>query len=191
MADFATAYAPTRRHEGRWSNNPNDPGGETIFGISRNAWPSWRGWVVLDTCPRSERGGVPAIPPHVETQLLELAAAFYRGRFWDTLRGDDIPSQAVANELFDTGVNMHPTVPGRFLQETLNLMNNRGKRWPEIKEDGWIGEATLAALRAALARGYEGVLVKQLNHLQGAKYAALARANPRLEEFFIGWLART
>ena len=44
MADFEKAYKRTMKNEGGafgYSNNPKDPGGETIMGISRINWPQW------------------------------------------------------------------------------------------------------------------------------------------------------
>lgn len=99
----------------------------------------------------------------------------------------------IGEELFDTGVNMGPARPSIWLQEWLNALNQGGKLWPELKEDGKIGPATLAALRAYKAqRGADGEarLLKALNGDQAVRYKQIARANPSQEAFVYGWLGR-
>ena len=48
MSDFNIAYAKTGHAEGGYANNPDDSGGETVQGISRNNFPKWRGWMIVD-----------------------------------------------------------------------------------------------------------------------------------------------
>src|SRR3546814_14762148 len=65
-------------------------------------------------------------------------------------------SPAVGEELFDTGVNMGPAIPALWFQQCLNALNDGGKHYPDIAEDGDIGPGTLAAFRAyRQARGKE------------------------------------
>ncbi|WP_336974144.1 glycoside hydrolase family 108 protein [Sphingobium aromaticiconvertens] len=99
----------------------------------------------------------------------------------------------IGEELFDTGVNMGPARPAIWLQEWLNALNQGGKLWPDLKEDGAIGPATLAALRSYKAlRGAEGEarLLAGLNGDQAVRYKQIARANPSQEAFVYGWLGR-
>ena len=48
MGDFQKAYKELMRVEGFYSMDPSDPGGETIYGISRRNWPKWVGWEIVD-----------------------------------------------------------------------------------------------------------------------------------------------
>src|SRR3546814_1711823 len=57
-------------------------------------------------------------------------------------------SPAVGEELFDTGVNMGPAIPALWFQQCLNALNDGGKHYPDIAEDGDIGPGKLAAFRA-------------------------------------------
>ena len=73
----------------------------------------------------------------------------------------------------------------------LNGLNDGGKLYPDISEDGIIGPGTLAAFRAyRKARGAEAdaVMMKALNCLQGARYIDLARTRAANEAFLFGWL---
>lgn len=40
--------------EGRYVNNPSDPGGETYCGISRVYHPAWPGWAAIDAAKRED-----------------------------------------------------------------------------------------------------------------------------------------
>jgi lysozyme family protein len=71
------------------------------------------------------------------------------------------------------------------------VLNEGGKDYPDVPEDGPVGPRTLFALKAYLAkRGAPGgaVLLKALTVLQGSRYITLAEALPRNEAFEFGWL---
>lgn len=161
--------------EGGYVNDPRDTGGETIWGITA----------------RVARANGYTGPMRSMTR--DQAKAIYRKQYWIRPGFSDVAlvSQAVAEELFDTGVNMGPGKASEFLQIALNGLNNQARDYADIAEDGDIGPGTLAALRAYLAkRGKEGeaVLLKALNCLQGARYIDLARRRGANESFLFGWL---
>jgi lysozyme family protein len=93
---FDLALALLLRHEGGYGNDPNDPGGETKFGISKRAYPS------LDIRALTEAE----------------AAAIYRRDYWDALRCDALPP-ALAVCLFDCAVNQGEGAAVRLLQRAL------------------------------------------------------------------------
>ena len=186
MADFRAALARTLAAEGGWVHDPRDPGQETYRGITRRDHPGWPGWAVIDE--RQKAGG--DWQASLEHELGVLVAQVYR-TYWDQVRGDALPDQALADELFDTAVNMGPGTACLLLQQTLNVLNRNGRAWPDLVEDAGFGPRTLAAALACCAGGEAALLVKVLNHLQGAKYVALMRRTPTLEAFARGWFART
>ena len=100
-------------------------------------------------------------------------------------------SERIAEELVDTGVNMGPSIPQLWLQQCLNALNQRARKYADIKEDGDIGAKTLAALRSFLKSrpNAESIMLKALNALQGARYIELARGREANEDFLNGWLA--
>jgi lysozyme family protein len=161
--------------EGRYSNHPSDTGGETMWGI---------------TIAVARRNGYHA---PMRNMPREVAASIYRSEYVVRPGFADVltRSEAIAEELVDTGVNMGPAIPAMFLQQALNALNVQGKHYADIREDGDVGPATLRALDAYLKRrGKEGeaVMVKALNALQGARYLDLARRRAKNEDFVYGWL---
>jgi len=122
----------------------------------------------------------------------QTARDIYAQRYWHAPRFNDIStlSEPVAEEMLDTGVNMGPSVAGKFLQRALNVLNQGDKAYPNIAVDGAVGNMTLAALKAFLAaRGKAGetVLVRMLNAQQSVRYIELAEAKVSQETFEYGW----
>ncbi|WP_380785516.1 glycoside hydrolase family 108 protein [Sphingomonas sp. R86521] len=122
------------------------------------------------------------------------AASLYRRLYWLKPAFDTVASRApkIAEELFDTGINMGPAVATGFLQRALNALNRGAADYPDIVLDGVVGPRLLAALDAFLARrgpGAEAVLLKAIEALQGERYVALAERRPANEAFLYGWLA--
>ena len=114
----------------------------------------------------------------------------YSAKYWDAVKGDDLAklSELVAEEVVDTSVNMGPGRAGKFLQRSLNVLNNRGSLYLDLTVDGAIGNATISALRAYLNGRGEETLVTALNCLQGAYYITLAERREKDERFVYGWV---
>lgn len=102
MQLFDFALDLVLEHEGGYVNDPQDPGGETIYGISRRAHPeAWR-------------NGVPS---------KDQAAEIYRNDYW--LAADCPELQpAVAVFLFDTAVNVGVRQSIRLLQRALRVTDD-------------------------------------------------------------------
>ena len=174
---FDTLIQGVLGREGGYVNHPDDRGGETIWGIT------------VGTARRHGYQGSMRSMPRAE------AVRIYRAVYWVAPGFAQVAAQSVpvAEELFDTGVNMGPGVAAEFLQRSLNALNRQGKDYPDLKVDGDIGQATLAALDAYLrlrGRVGESVLLKALNVLQGARYIQLAEGRGANESFVFGWLAQ-
>ena len=162
--------------EGGYVNHAADRGGPTAFGITE-AVARANGYVgSMKLMPREE------------------AADIYRRLYWQRPRLDALAatSPRIAEELFDSGVNMGPAVAVTFLQRALTALNRSGRDYPDLVPDGRIGAKTLDALRRYLAiRGKDGetVLLRALDALQGERYVRLAERRPANEAFLYGWLA--
>lgn len=187
MADFLIAFKKTLGHEGGYSNDKDDPGGETYKGISRVFNPSWPGWVIVDNLRHAE--GFPRnLDAHGELQ--KHVEQFYKASVWDRFQGDRILVQGIADELFDTGTNLGLARAIEFLQECLNALNRNQQLYPDIPVDGQLGPRTLETLQLCLAHRSPDLLLKAMNCLQGSYYLARMKQSPVKEKFALGWFNR-
>lgn len=165
------------RAEGGYVNDFRDRGGETNYGVTV-AVARANGWT----------GPMRDLPE-------AFARHVYRRRYADEPGFSAIGniSPAIGAELVDTGVNMGPGVPARFLQRALNGLNRGGQDYADLVVDGDCAQKTRAALTAFLrVRGAEGErrLLLLLNALQGSRYLDLCEGRVANEAFLFGWLAR-
>lgn len=172
---FEDFFADLLVVEGGYSNNPKDSGGETMFGITKAV-----------AVAHGYQGDMKAMPK-------DVAKRIYKAQYWDALRLDDVQNlcPSVCLKLADIAVNMGVKQAGFFLQRLLNVFNNEGKLYADIKADGQVGAATMAALRSFMAKraaNGEVVMVRALNCLQGNFYLSLAERRQKDEAFVYGWL---
>jgi len=180
MANFDEAFDITMKHEGKYSNDKDDVGGETYRGIARNYHPYWLGWNIIDDTK-----------PNIDySQMDPYVRDFYEDKFWDINLLDNCDSQVIANEMFDTGVNMGTSRAAKFLQECLNYLNRNGSLFDELVVDGKIGNASLAALNEILVSGDEKILLIMMNVCQGRHYMEYMKKSPIQEKYARGWFSR-
>jgi lysozyme family protein len=187
MANFDEAYDITMGNEGTYSNDPDDAGQETYCGISRRFNPKWAGWAIIDVSKDDAD-----FPKCLDSNnvLATMVKNFYKTTYWDVFAGDEISSQVIANELYDTGINMGVGRVVGFLQSALNLLNKNGKLYSDISEDGKFGNGTLSTLEACLSLGEEKLIYKIMNVLQGNHYIEYAKKDSKQEKYMRGWFTR-
>lgn len=161
--------------EGGYSNHPSDTGGPTRWGVTQ-AVAQANGY----------SGDMRQYPR-------EMAVAVYLKRYWEQPKISTIAqiNMRVAEEMFDTAVNMGTSWAGIFLQQALNAFNGQGKLYPDVVVDGDIGNATRNALTLYFKkRGADGekVMLEALNVLQGARYFSIVNARQANEDFIYGWI---
>lgn len=165
--------------EGGYVNHPNDRGGETIWGI---------------TVAVARANGYSG---PMRSMTREQAVSIYRRRYWDAPGFAAVASisERIAEELFDTGVNMgvDARIPQKWLQRSLNLCNRQGADYADIAVDGVIGNGTLGALKALFRkRGKapgEELMLKCLNGFQFGRYVEITEGRVKNEDFFVGWVS--
>ena len=162
--------------EGGYTNHPADRGGPTRWGVTESV---------------ARAHGYDGDMRHFPRNL---AAEIYRRRYWLAPHFDRVAGHApkIAAELFDTGVNMGPTVATGFLRRALNALNRGASDYPDIPAAGAVDDGLIAALAAFLARrgdAGEAVLLKAIEALQGERYLDFAERRPANEAFLYGWLA--
>ncbi len=125
MNHFYTALKFVLDHEAGYSNNPNDRGGETNFGISdrRDGLMDGKADIDGDRVPDAR----------IKDLTIEQAGQIYLREYWQPLRCDDL-HPSIAYVLFDTAVNTGTRQAVKLLQRALHLT-----------EDGLVGPKTIAA----------------------------------------------
>lgn len=117
--NFDTAFERLLGHEGAYSFHPDDPGGETMWGVTVNV-----------ARENGYTGPMKSLP-------VDVAKAIYKKRYWDTVRADDLPP-AIRYHVFDAAVNSGVTQAGKWLQRAVG-----------VSDDGHVGPITFNAARAA------------------------------------------
>lgn len=191
MADFDIAYDETSLREGGYVNDPVDKGGETHRGVARKFHPDWPGWKIIDKIKQERPEDYKSVINNNE-ELIRLAKELYRQKYWTPIRGDELPNQHIANQVFDTGVNQGVARSVRYLQQGLNLLNRNQTNYKDIEIDGKLGQQTLDSINAflKLEAGEPDYLLKLHNLLQAAFYVEIMKRDPTQERFARGWLNR-
>jgi hypothetical protein len=124
--NFNECLAVVFSEEGGYTNDPDDPGGPTNFGITLKDLEDWR--------------GRPVTAEDVKNMTKAEAREIYRSKYWNPMQCGDLPA-GIDLEVFDFGVNAGPRTAIRMLQSVLGVI-----------ADGSIGPITLSASRAAVPR---------------------------------------
>ncbi|RVC75347.1 hypothetical protein EN745_27695 [Mesorhizobium sp. M4A.F.Ca.ET.022.05.2.1] len=121
--NFARSLALVLKSEGGWSDNPADPGGATMKGVTL---ANFRRYVKAD-----------ATKADLRKISDEQIATVYRRFYWDAVAGAELPD-GVDYAVFDFAVNSGPGRAAKYLQAAGGV---------GVVQDGRIGPATLAAVR--------------------------------------------
>ena len=112
---FEQAFIKLLGHEGGYSNNLRDTGGETMWGVT-----------IAVARANGYTGAMRALPQSV-------AMAIYKKDYWDAVQADKLPD-AARYVVFDAAVNSGVKQAAKWLQQALR-----------VNQDGVIGKQTLAA----------------------------------------------
>ena len=168
---FDYAVGIVLSHEGGYSNDPDDPGGETNFGITQK-----------DLIDYSHKFNY--FPRDVEDLTRVEAEYFYRLVWWDANHYDAINSIIVATKIFDTAVNVGAVEAHKIAQRSCNYCGYN------IDVDGQLGSITIRTINEISAHGIESYFMRKLCAEQTAYYDELIKKNPDLKEFEKGWIER-
>lgn len=119
MATFNDAYKILIKKEGGYVNDSDDSGGETYKGISRRYNLKWEGWEIIDNYKKKYYGKSLSRILDKDENLDKLVKDLYKTNYWDIFELDDIPSQGLAYQMFDTCVNCGSAAAIRFAQAAL------------------------------------------------------------------------
>ena len=127
--NFDQSFDKLLGHEGAYSNNPADPGKETMWGVTARVARADGYTGPMRELPR------------------DRAKSIYRRSYWDAVKADQLPD-FVRFDVFDGAVNSGPEQSVKWLQRAAGAV-----------DDGIVGPKTIAAAVAAgpaLAARYNG-----------------------------------
>ena len=189
MAEFNKAYAKTSAYEGHYVNDPDDPGGETWKGIARKYNGEWQGWSIIDHIKSNNEEASLNSLLNANAVLEEAVVDLYKTKYWDTFRGDEIKSEAIANIIYDIKVNGGKV--DSWLQRILNTLNRKGEAWPDISVDGKLGPNTIRVLNTATDSPEVGPrIVEMILSFRTMYFIERTEANKNKEKYINGWINR-
>lgn len=116
--NFDQAFEKLMGYEGGYSDNPNDPGGETMYGVTKSVAVAF-GYM----------GAMKDLP-------VEIAKQIYWTRYWSKIQGDQLPD-SIRYAVFDAAVNSGAGQAVKWLQRAIGET-----------DDGILGPKTLATANA-------------------------------------------
>ena len=153
-------------NEGGYTNDPNDAGGETNYGIT---------WYDLN---RAVNKGIVPHGTTISGLLKHQAVCIYKNEYWDVLNLDRLETQSIANKVLDTCVNIGNAWGIVCLQRAIRATFDSAF----VQDDGILGDKTirkisecapavlLAAYRSEIAGYHRSIIISkpgQKEHLEG------------------------
>lgn len=179
--DFESEVEKVFEREGYWTDDPDDPGGLTIWGISARSYPD--DVAIMKDMDR-------------ETARTWAKNIYYRD-FWSMCGAEHLANEGLgltAMQVFDLSITSSVMTAVKLLQQALNGLGGSGYKWSPLVLDGGFGPRTLSAVRAhynynransnrplLLARAYQAE--------RAAYYLMLSREHGR-GKHVDGWLNR-
>lgn len=115
--NFDQAFDRLISHEGGYVNHPSDPGGETMFGVTKRVATAHGYYGNMRDLPR------------------DTAKRIAREAYWDRIKADQYDG-AIGFQVFDAAYNHGIGNAVRFLQRAVG-----------VADDGQIGPVSLAAIK--------------------------------------------
>jgi len=181
MTVFERAVAVVLRHEGVFSDDPDDPGGPTKYGISlrflrgMTADLDGDGWMDGDL---DHDGDIDI--DDIRAMDKERAIDIYHDQFWQRYGYHRLGDFMVATKIFDLSVNMGPRQAHRILQRAI-----RAGGFHRVTVDGILGPLTFAAANST----WTGLVQASRSEAAGV-YRMIVARKPSSAKYISGWLAR-
>ena len=160
---FQYAVGIVLNHEGGFSDDKNDPGGMTNYGISQRFVDDEK------------------LKLNIQHLTLDEAKDIYRKYWWDRYHYDAVNDLKLATKIFDLSVNLGPDKAHALVQKSLNHIQNE-----HIAIDGVFGPQTIAAVN----QSDPIKLMTEFRLETRDYYINLVSHNPSLAKFEYGWLVR-
>lgn len=150
----------------RFTNDPDDSGGATKWGVTLAMWAQFTGH--------------PVAPADIEALTLFQIKPFYEIEFWQPLGCDRLTDAGISIAVFDAGVLFGVSAVSYIAQQACNLSGGK------LNVDGVIGSASVACLnqmsRLLFLASFHMLLMQRIENI--------IDKNPKDEKFREGWVNR-
>lgn len=158
-------------HEGGYSNDPQDPGGATMKGVTQRVYTAY--------LANKGQGSKPV--RGISTDELH---DIYKAQYWDRIQGDRLPA-GIDYAVFDYAVNSGPARAVKDLQRTLNDNAAAYGLTANVSVDGIAGEGLIAAVCKAYDRSGQALIEAYCS-----RRLAFLRSLSTFGHFGAGWTRR-
>lgn len=166
-AKFESVIGDSLYSEGGYSNNKNDRGGETNFGITRSFMEDYK-----YALPGGE-----AIP--IKDLTIDDAKKLFKA-LWERYNLWQIRDKKLAYAINDYMINSYAGSVARRIQK---ILNSQGA---SLKVDGCFGPKSLEAIHKADTKWLIDEIIKE----RYSHYRELVKKDPGQIEFYTGWIKR-
>lgn len=165
--NFDVAFTYLIGNEGRtYTNDPNDFGGPTKFGITKRTYQDFFARMVIDS--------------EIENMSEATAKQIYAALYWGRLRCGDIQNLGIAICIFDSAVLYGNSTSALLAQESLVQCG------ASIKFDGVLGDKSIESINvvsgAAFINAFNGLVLERID--------TVIAAHPSDEKYRTGWTRR-
>lgn len=161
-------FAEVLQDEDLWSDDPDDPGHGTVWGLTKSADPDSGVWPIVDGY--RTKPGFPEAMRH-DQALLAAAKATYRKNYWLPMGCDSVKSAVIQAKLFNSAVNIGNGIVAQYLRIILNEFNRKQSLWPDVSLLPFVDTQVLDAVDKMLLEDEgERVLYDELNGWQRTYY---------------------
>lgn len=176
MSNFNNAILFVLGNEGGYSNDKNDKGGATNFGISTR---------FLKQIDKDVDGNGHVNKKDVEALTKDASIELYREYFWDYYRLGELRDLLISRKALDLFVNMRGKAAAKILQKACNRCG------ATLKIDGILGTRSINSINSLSLFGItREQLLAEIRIGQADLYKAIVKANKTQSKFLKGWLAR-
>ena len=174
------------QHEGGFVNDPDDTGGMTICGVSRNNNEDWKGWEYVDQYLSAH---MDPKAMHEDKAIMNFVQDFYTQRYLQNVPAY-LNASPLAIMMFSADVLCGHKQAVKFLQYSINdSVKSKGGE-SVIVADGVSGDKTATAFITLDLLPPQGELVRHFYVLILAFFIGLADRKPTNVKYLKGWYNR-
>lgn len=168
MTPFDAAFRYLFKNEGSvYTNDPDDSGGPTKYGITKKTYERFYGIEVDDA--------------EIEAMTPAIAKQIYAAHYWAPMRGGEIKSVALAIAFFDCAVLYGVGTTRNLIRRALSLCG------APIKLEGKIDDETLGFINLMEGGTQRILLMNTFHNLILSRIKQVIVENPKNEKYRRGW----